>query len=136
MTFEEKINLLNTYYVEVRNLKSLLSETDYQTIREFEGGEPMSEETRKKRADIRKRINELEELINKTNEIEPEVPDESTYNMDMMHLHDETENEIPEEVGDDTNIDIVDETESEVTEDIVDDTNQIIIQNNDFQLSE
>lgn len=126
MTFEEKINLLNNYYVEVRNLKSLLSETDYQTIREFEGGEPMSEETRKKRADIRKRINELEELINKTNEIEPEVPDESTYNMDMMHLHEEaeneTENEIPEEVGDDTNIDIVDETESEVTEDIVENT--------------
>ena len=126
MTFEEKINLLNNYYVEVRNLKSLLSETDYQTIREFEGGEPMSEETRKKRADIRKRINELEELITKTNEIEPEVPDESTYNMDMMHLHEEaeneTENEIPEEVGDDTNIDIVDETESEVTEDIVENT--------------
>ncbi len=38
MTFEEKDNLLNTYYAEVLKLKTFLSSTDYQTIRESEGG--------------------------------------------------------------------------------------------------
>ena len=46
--------------------------TDYQTIRESEGGAPMPDETRKERADARARVNELEELIAKTKEIEPE----------------------------------------------------------------
>ena len=49
--------------------------TDYQAIRESEGGAPMSDETRKKRADARARVNELEELIAKTKEIEPEIPE-------------------------------------------------------------
>ena len=49
-----------------------MSSTDYQTIRESEGGAPMSDETRKERADARARVNELEELIAKTKEIEPE----------------------------------------------------------------
>ena len=57
-----------------------MSSTDYQTIRESEGGAPMSDETRKERADARARVNELEELIAKTKEIkpekiEPEVPE-------------------------------------------------------------
>ena len=75
MTFEEKDNLLNTYYAEVLKLKTFLSSTDYQTIRESEGGAPMSDETRKERANARARVNELEELIAKTKEIEPEVPE-------------------------------------------------------------
>ena len=49
-----------------------MSSTDYQTIRESEGGAPMPDETRKERADARARVNELEELIAKTKEIEPE----------------------------------------------------------------
>ena len=66
MTFEEKDNLLNTYYSEVLKLKTFLSSTDYQTIRESEGGAPMSDETRKERANARARVNELEELIAQT----------------------------------------------------------------------
>ena len=57
-----------------------MSSTNYQTIRESEGGVTMSDETRKERADARARVNELEELIAKTKEIgseeiEPEVPE-------------------------------------------------------------
>ena len=72
MTFEEKDNLLNTYYAEVLKLKTFLLSTDYQTIRESEGGAPMPDEIRKERADARARVNELEELIAKTKEIKPE----------------------------------------------------------------
>ena len=72
MTFEEKDNLLNTYYTEVLKLKTFLLSTDYQTIRESEGGAPMSDKTRKERANSRARVNELEELIAKTKEIKPE----------------------------------------------------------------
>ena len=80
MTFEEKDNLLNTYYAEVLKLKTFLSSTDYQTIRESEGGAPMSD---KDRANARARVNELEELIAKTKEIEPEVPERPD---DMMQV--------------------------------------------------
>ena len=52
-----------------------MSSTDYQTIRESEGGAPMPDEIRKERADARARVNELEELIAKTKGIEPEVPE-------------------------------------------------------------
>lgn len=74
MTFEEKYKLLNTYHAEVLNLKTFLSITDYQSIREYEGGAPMEAEIRKKRAEARTRLNELEELIANTKEIEPEAP--------------------------------------------------------------
>ena len=87
MTFEEKDNLLNTYYAEVLKLKTFLSNTDYQTIREAEGGAPMSDDTRKERANARTRVNELEELIAKTKEIEPEVPEEPEHpDFDMDHM--------------------------------------------------
>ena len=92
MTFEEKDNLLNTYYAEVLKLKIFLSSTDYQTIRESEGGAPMSDDTRKERADARARINELEELIAKTKEIgseeiAPEVPEmHDDINDDIMQV--------------------------------------------------
>ena len=75
MTFAEKDNLLNTYYSEILNLKTFLLSTDYQSIREFEGGAPMSDKIREARANARTRVNELEELIAKTKEIEPEIPE-------------------------------------------------------------
>ena len=75
MTFAEKDNLLNTYYSEILNLKTFLLSTDYQSIREFEGGAPMADEIREARANARTRVNELEELIAKTKEIEPEIPE-------------------------------------------------------------
>lgn len=74
MTFGEKENLLNTYYAEELKLKTFLLSTDYQSIRESEGGAPMSDEIRQGRANARTRINELEELIANTKEIEPEPP--------------------------------------------------------------
>ena len=43
----------------------------------------MSDETRKERADARARVNELEELIAKTKEIEPEIPERPD---DMMQV--------------------------------------------------
>ena len=76
MTFEEKIHLLNTYHSEVLKLKTFLASTDYQSIRQFEGGEAMSDTTREERANARARVNELEELIAQTKEIVPEVIDE------------------------------------------------------------
>ena len=75
MTFEEKNKILNTCHSEVLGLKSFLISTDYQAVREYEGGEPMSDEIRKKRSDARARINELQELISKTEVIEPEFPE-------------------------------------------------------------
>lgn len=75
MTFEEKNHLLNTYQSEVLELKSFLYSTDYQTIREAEGGEPMSDEVRTKRSASRTRINELQDLISQTEAIEPELPE-------------------------------------------------------------
>ena len=75
MTFEEKNHLLNTYQSEVLELKSFLYSTDYQTIREAEGGEPMSDEVRAKRSASRARINELQDLISQTEAIEPELPE-------------------------------------------------------------
>lgn len=74
MTIGEKNSLLDAYYVEVSDLKYVLAQTDYQSIREFEGGEPMPDYIREKRAMARARINELQELISKTKEIEPEEP--------------------------------------------------------------
>lgn len=80
MTSAEKEHILNTYYAEILKLKILLSNTDYQTIREFEGGEPMSAEIREQRANARTRINELEALIMKTKTIEV---DDSIYIFDI-----------------------------------------------------
>ena len=80
MTSTEKEHILNTYYAEILKLKILLSNTDYQTIREFEGGEPMSAEIREQRANARTRINELEALITETKTIEV---DDSIYIFDI-----------------------------------------------------
>ena len=80
MTSAEKEHILNTYYAEILKLKILLSNTDYQTIREFEGGEPMSAEIREQRANARTRINELEALITETKTIEV---DDSIYIFDI-----------------------------------------------------
>ena len=74
MTSIEKEHILNTYYAEILQLKIYLSDTDYQTVREFEGGEPMPAEIREKRANARTRINELEALITETEAIEVDDP--------------------------------------------------------------
>ena len=54
---------------------SYLEQTDYQTIRSSEGGEPMSEDTRLERAAARERINAANAEIERLNAIEPEEPE-------------------------------------------------------------
>ena len=83
MTFSEKSDILYVSGAEILKLKSFLISTDYQAIREFEGGEPMSDEVRTQRADARARINELQELIAETEAIEPEYPEIPEMNLDI-----------------------------------------------------
>ncbi len=100
MTSAEKEHILNTYYAEILKLKILLSNTDYQTIREFEGGEPMSAEIREQRANARARINELEALIMETKTIEV---DDSIYMPDIDILPNvKIEQSIEENSGENT----------------------------------
>ena len=51
---------INTRQTEIIELKNYLNDTDYQAIREYEGGEKMSDEVKRKRSEARARINELE----------------------------------------------------------------------------
>ena len=83
MTFSEKSDILYTSGAEILKLKTFLISTDYQAIREFEGGEPMSDEVRTQRADSRARINELQKLIAETEAIEPEYPEIPEMNFDI-----------------------------------------------------
>lgn len=54
---------INVRYSEIIELKNYLNDTDYQTLREFEGGEKMSEEVKNKRSEARLRINVLQAEI-------------------------------------------------------------------------
>ena len=54
---------INQRYQKIFVLKDYLSSTDYQRIRELDGGEPMKEEVRLKRAEARTLINKLEDEI-------------------------------------------------------------------------
>ena len=54
---------INARYSEIIELKNYLNDTDYQTLREFEGGEKMSEEVKNKRSEARLRINVLQAEI-------------------------------------------------------------------------
>ena len=83
MTFSEKSDILYASEAEILKLKTFLISTDYQAIREFEGGEPMSDEVRTQRADARARINELQKLIAETEAIEPEYPEIPEMNLDI-----------------------------------------------------
>lgn len=54
---------INQRYQKIFVLKDYLTSTDYQRIRELDGGEPMKEEVRLKRAEARVLINKLEDEI-------------------------------------------------------------------------
>lgn len=54
---------INARYSEIIELKNYLNDTDYQTLREFEGGEKMSEEVKNRRSEARLRINVLQAEI-------------------------------------------------------------------------
>ena len=75
MTSNQKFDILNAYHGEVEHRKWFLVQTDYATIREAEGGDPMPEEMKQKRADARAAINQYEEWIEEIEAIEPEDPD-------------------------------------------------------------
>lgn len=81
MTTQEKEQLLNEYYGVISENKWYLSNTDYQTLRETEGGEPMSEEVKVKRAEARATINEYQA---KVKELEAVVPEDPMPEDDMM----------------------------------------------------
>ena len=54
---------INQRYQKIFVLKDYLSSTDYQRLRELDGGEPIKEEVRLKRAEARSLINKLEDEI-------------------------------------------------------------------------
>ena len=78
MKTQEKFDILNDYYGVIEENKSFLTSTDYKTIREAEGGEPMDDKTRTARAKSREVINKYQELakeIEATVPEDPETPD-------------------------------------------------------------
>ena len=54
---------INQRYQKIFVLKDYLSSTDYQRLRELDGGDTMKEEVRLKRAEARALINKLEDEI-------------------------------------------------------------------------
>ena len=54
---------INQRYQKIFVLKDYLSSTDYQRLRELDGGDRMKEEVRLKRAEARALINKLEDEI-------------------------------------------------------------------------
>ena len=54
---------INQRYQKIFVLKDYLTSTDYQRIRELDGGDPMKEEVCLKRAEARLLINKLEDEI-------------------------------------------------------------------------
>ena len=54
---------INQRYQKIFVLKDYLSSTDYQRLRELDGGDPMKEEVRLKRAEASALINKLEDEI-------------------------------------------------------------------------
>jgi hypothetical protein len=60
METQEQINFLQS---QILQLESRLSEKDYMTIREQEGGEPMPDDIKVERAQFRLMINQLQDQI-------------------------------------------------------------------------
>lgn len=56
---------INKKYAEINDLKALLASTDYQVIKEAEGGYSVPQEIIDERQDARNRINVLESEIEK-----------------------------------------------------------------------
>ena len=60
MTIQEQIN---QQCVIITNAENFLHDTDYMSIREYEGGTPMPEEIKTRRAQCRVDINEAQAII-------------------------------------------------------------------------
>ena len=69
---------INVRQSEIIELKNYLNDTDYQTLREFEGGEKMSEEVKNRRSEARLRINVLQSEIS---EFEARMQEEEQENV-------------------------------------------------------
>ena len=65
---------INKKYAEINDLKALLASTDYQVIKEAEGGYSVPQEIIDERQDVRARINILEAEIE---QLEAELEDAS-----------------------------------------------------------
>lgn len=65
MDYTEEINRRHTEIIE---LKNYLNDTDYQTIREYEGGEKMEDAVKRKRSEARSRINVLQSEVSELEE--------------------------------------------------------------------
>lgn len=76
MTQQEKQERLDSLHEQILEKEAYLNATDYQTIREVEGGEPMSDEVKSLRADARRAINNAQAEINLLDaaEVEDFVP--------------------------------------------------------------
>lgn len=72
MKQQEKSEQLNRLHEEILKAENFLNSTDYMTIREMEGGEPMPKEVKQKRAEARARINECQAQILEVTEAETE----------------------------------------------------------------
>lgn len=55
--------LINNLGAKIHNARTYLNSTDYQRLRELDGGEPMSSEVKNKRIECRSIINECQEEI-------------------------------------------------------------------------
>ena len=75
MTQTEKDIAINEQCVIITDNENFLRNTDYQTIRETEGGEPMSAETKAARAEAREAINNAQAEIERLEAIEVEEPE-------------------------------------------------------------
>lgn len=68
--FEAEINEREKRIIEAKNL---LNDTDYKLLRELDGGDRMDEETKARRKEARRVINELEQKISALKEESSEI---------------------------------------------------------------
>ena len=81
MTREEIENALNVQYGIIMESQSYLADTDYESIREAEGGKPMDEDVRTARAEARVIIDNARVEISRLKELEPEEPEHPEHDM-------------------------------------------------------
>lgn len=72
---------INKKYAEINDLKALLASTDYQVIKEAEGGYTVPQEIINKRQDAREQINILESEIA---ELEAKMIKEESLNNERL----------------------------------------------------
>ena len=75
--------LINELEAKIHEARAYLNSTDYQRLRELDGGEPMSSEVKNKRIECRSLINECQEEIEALRaEWEEAIEEEEMYPSD------------------------------------------------------